>query len=148
MYEFGPFRLDLERELLFREGEPVAIAPKALQILLVLIRRAKQLVTKDELMQAIWPDTLVEEGNLSRKASFCAKRSEKARRIANTCYGREARLPVRAGRAAGGRGCGYRRRRAAGTGVAMGMDSRRDAIVDCRRRRRVRGSISARGGDW
>ena len=73
MYEFGPFRLDSERELLFREGEPVAIAPKALQILLVLIRRAKQLVTKDELMQAIWPDTLVEEGNLSRNIFLLRK---------------------------------------------------------------------------
>jgi DNA-binding winged helix-turn-helix (wHTH) protein/Flp pilus assembly protein TadD len=73
VYEFGPFRLDSERELLFREGEPVPIAPKAIQILLVLIHRNKQLVTKDELMKAVWPDTFVEEGNLSRNIFLLRK---------------------------------------------------------------------------
>lgn len=73
LYEFGPFRLDSERELLFREHEAVPIAPKAIQILLVLIRRNKQLVTKDELMQAVWPDTFVEEANLSRNIFLLRK---------------------------------------------------------------------------
>ena len=73
MYEFWPFLLDSERELLFRECEPVPIAPKAIQILLLLILRNKQLVTKDELMKAVWPDTFVEEGNLSRNIFLLRK---------------------------------------------------------------------------
>lgn len=66
IYEFGPFRLDSGKELLLREDETVPIAPKAFQILLVLMRNSKQVVTKDDLMKAVWPDTFVEEANLSR----------------------------------------------------------------------------------
>jgi predicted ATPase/DNA-binding winged helix-turn-helix (wHTH) protein len=73
VYEFGPFCLDSERELLFRYGEAVPIAPKAIQTLLVLIRRNKQLVTKEELMQAVWPDAFVEETNLSRNIFLLRK---------------------------------------------------------------------------
>jgi DNA-binding winged helix-turn-helix (wHTH) protein len=73
VYQFGPFRLDSERELLFREDEAVLVAPKAIQILLALIRRNKQLVTKEELMKAVWPDTFVEEANLSRNIFLLRK---------------------------------------------------------------------------
>jgi DNA-binding winged helix-turn-helix (wHTH) protein/tetratricopeptide (TPR) repeat protein len=73
LYEFGPFRLDPEKELLLREDETVPVAPKAFQILLVLIRHNKQLVTKDDLMRAIWPDTFVEEANLSRNVFLLRK---------------------------------------------------------------------------
>ena len=73
LYEFGPFRLDPEKELLLREEETVSIAPKALQILLVLIRHQKQVVTKDDLMKTIWPDTFVEEANLSRNIFLLRK---------------------------------------------------------------------------
>jgi DNA-binding winged helix-turn-helix (wHTH) protein len=66
LYEFGPFRVDAEKELLVRSGEPVALAPKAFQILLTLIRGGGELVTKDEIMKAVWPDTFVEETNLTR----------------------------------------------------------------------------------
>ena len=73
LYEFGPFRLDPEKELLLREDESVAIAPKAFQILLVLIRHNKQVVTKDDLMKAIWPDTFVEDANVSRNIFLLRK---------------------------------------------------------------------------
>jgi DNA-binding winged helix-turn-helix (wHTH) protein len=73
LYEFGPFRLDPEKELLLREDENVPIAPKAFQVLLVLIRHNKQVVTKDDLMKAIWPDTFVEDANLSRNIFLLRK---------------------------------------------------------------------------
>jgi DNA-binding winged helix-turn-helix (wHTH) protein len=66
IYEFGPFRVDGEKEILLRSGQPVSLNPKAFQILLVLLRHSKEVVTKDELMKAVWPDTFVEEANLSR----------------------------------------------------------------------------------
>jgi len=73
LYEFGSFRLDPERDLLLREDEIVPIAPKAFQILLVLIRHNKQVVTKDDLLKTIWPDTFVEEANLSRNIFLLRK---------------------------------------------------------------------------
>jgi len=65
-YEFGPFRLDPEKQTLLRDDKPIALTPKAFQLLLVLVRRSNQVVTKDELMKSVWPDTFVEETNLTR----------------------------------------------------------------------------------
>src|SRR6516164_9402367 len=73
LYEFGPFRVDPEKELLLREGETVPLTPKTFQILLVLIRNQKEVVTKDELLKAVWPDTFVEEANLSRNIFLLRK---------------------------------------------------------------------------
>jgi eukaryotic-like serine/threonine-protein kinase len=73
LYEFGPFRVDPERETLLREGEPVPLTSKTFQILLVLIRHSEEVVTKDELMKAVWPDTFVEEANLSRNIFMLRK---------------------------------------------------------------------------
>lgn len=73
LYEFGPFRVDPEKELLLRQGQAVPIAPKALQVLLVLMRHKKQVVTKDDLLKTIWPDTFVEEANLSRNIFLLRK---------------------------------------------------------------------------
>lgn len=66
LYDFGPFRINPEKQILLRDGEPVALTPKAFQLLLVLVRRGSQVVSKDELMKAVWPDTFVEETNLTR----------------------------------------------------------------------------------
>jgi eukaryotic-like serine/threonine-protein kinase len=66
LYEFGPFRVDAEKELLLRAGRPVALTQKSFQILLALVRHSGELVTKDEIMKAVWPDTFVEETNLTR----------------------------------------------------------------------------------
>jgi DNA-binding winged helix-turn-helix (wHTH) protein/tetratricopeptide (TPR) repeat protein len=73
LYEFGPFRLDAEKEILLRGGDPVALTPKTFQILLVLIRHNQEVVTKDDLMKAVWPDTFVEEANLSRNIFMLRK---------------------------------------------------------------------------
>src|ERR1700733_1044275 len=72
-YEFGPFRVDPEKETVLRAGEAIPLQPKTLQILLVLIRHPQKLVTKDDLMKAVWPDTFVEEANLSRNIFLLRK---------------------------------------------------------------------------
>ena len=73
LYEFGPFRVDPEKEILLRAGEPVSLTPKTFQILLVLVRHSQEVVTKDDLMKAVWPDTFVEEANLSRNIFMLRK---------------------------------------------------------------------------
>jgi TolB-like protein/DNA-binding winged helix-turn-helix (wHTH) protein len=72
-YEFGPFRLDGDKRLLLRDAEPVALAPKAFETLLALIERRHQLMTKDELLQRIWGDTVIEESGLTRNVSILRK---------------------------------------------------------------------------
>lgn len=66
LYAFGPFRVDVERELLLRSGEAVSLTPKTFQVLVILLRHGSAGVSKDELMKEVWPDTFVEEANLSR----------------------------------------------------------------------------------
>jgi Tol biopolymer transport system component/DNA-binding winged helix-turn-helix (wHTH) protein len=65
-YEFGPFRIDSVERLLARDGSPVPLAPKVAETLLVLVERAGHLVTKEELLAKVWPDTFVDESNLSQ----------------------------------------------------------------------------------
>jgi DNA-binding winged helix-turn-helix (wHTH) protein/TolB-like protein/Flp pilus assembly protein TadD len=64
-YDFGPFRLDPFERLLLRGHEVVPLTPKAFEMLLVLIESSGHVLTKDELMKRVWPDTIVEEANLS-----------------------------------------------------------------------------------
>jgi DNA-binding winged helix-turn-helix (wHTH) protein/tetratricopeptide (TPR) repeat protein len=73
LYEFGPFRVDAEKETLLRSGDPVPLTPKTFQILLVLVRHSREIVTKDDLLKAVWPDTFVEEANLSRNIFMLRK---------------------------------------------------------------------------
>ena len=73
LYEFGPFHIDVQREIVLRAGEPVPLTPKTFQILLVLVRHNQEVVTKDNLMRAVWPDTFVEEANLSRNIFMLRK---------------------------------------------------------------------------
>src|SRR4029078_4572253 len=73
LYEFGPFRLDAQKRLLLREGEIVPLKPKAFDTLLVLVGNCGQVVEKDELMKRIWPNTAVEEGNLTFNISSLRK---------------------------------------------------------------------------
>ena len=72
-YQFGPFRLQVDRRLLLREGAPVPLAPKALETLVALIEHRDRVLTKDELLQRIWGDTVVEEGGLTRNISVLRK---------------------------------------------------------------------------
>ena len=66
VYRFGAFRLDERRLLLAVDDAPLALGPKVVETLLALVRRAGKLVTKDELMQRVWPDGFVEEANLTQ----------------------------------------------------------------------------------
>lgn len=72
-YEFGPFRIDAVRHVLLRDGVPVPLKPKALETLLVLLQNHGRVVTKDELLRVLWPDTFVEEGNLTQHISLVRK---------------------------------------------------------------------------
>ena len=63
--EFGPFRLEPGESRLTRDGAPVHVTPKALELLVALATRPGRLVTKEELIAEVWPDTFVEEGNLA-----------------------------------------------------------------------------------
>jgi len=65
-YEFGQYRLDPAERVLTRDGEAVSLTPKATETLLVLLRNAGQLVSKETLMREVWPDTFVEESNLTQ----------------------------------------------------------------------------------
>jgi len=101
LYEFGPFRVDANREILLRDGDPVPLTPKAFQILLVLIRRGQEVVTKEDLMQTVWPDTFVEEANLSRNIFLLRKalgESPQDHRYIVTVPGRGYRLAENARR--------------------------------------------------
>ncbi len=73
LYEFDSFHLDAAEGLLLRDGAPVPLEPKVFETLLVLVRHGGQLVGKEELMQAVWPDTIVEESNLTRNVSVLRK---------------------------------------------------------------------------
>jgi DNA-binding winged helix-turn-helix (wHTH) protein/tetratricopeptide (TPR) repeat protein len=98
LYEFDVFRVDAEREMLLRAGDPVPLPPKAFQILLVLVRNSQEVVTKDNLMKEVWPDTFVEEANLSRNIFLLRKalgESPQDHRYILTIPGRGYRLAER-----------------------------------------------------
>jgi Tol biopolymer transport system component/DNA-binding winged helix-turn-helix (wHTH) protein len=85
VYEFGPFRLDAAERLLWRDGEVVPLQPKVFDLLLALLERHGRLVEKDELMKAVWPDTIVEEVNLANNISILRKTlSENGERFIET----------------------------------------------------------------
>jgi TolB-like protein/DNA-binding winged helix-turn-helix (wHTH) protein/cytochrome c-type biogenesis protein CcmH/NrfG len=65
-YRFGQFVLDPGRRTLSRADSPVSLTPKAFDVLLFLAQNPNRLVTKEELLQAVWGDTFVEEGNLAQ----------------------------------------------------------------------------------
>src|SRR5438876_468698 len=68
-YEFGPFRLDPAERQLLRNNQTVPLAPKAFDTLLLLVENSGHLLTKDELMKRLWPETFVEEANLAQNIS-------------------------------------------------------------------------------
>ncbi len=84
-YRFDAFELDPVRRVLLREGRAIALKPKVFETLLVLVRNSGRVMDKDELMQAVWPDTVVEEVNLAHNISVLRKalgqRSEENRFI-------------------------------------------------------------------
>jgi TolB-like protein/DNA-binding winged helix-turn-helix (wHTH) protein len=85
LYRFGQFVLDQGRRTLSRADSPVSLTPKAFDVLLFLAQNPNRLVTKEELLQVVWGDTFVEEGNLTQYISHLRKalgeNSEDARLI-------------------------------------------------------------------
>lgn len=65
-YAFGPFVLDPESRILWREGEPIPLATKTLDTLIVLVQNRARLVDKDELLSRVWAGSVVEEANLTQ----------------------------------------------------------------------------------
>src|SRR5215470_5596014 len=78
LYEFGPFRIDVAERLLLRDGEAVPLTPKAFETLLLLVESRGHTVEKDELMGRLWPDTFVEEANLTNNISLLRKALEES----------------------------------------------------------------------
>ena len=68
-YEFGPFRLDASERQLLRNGEVVPLTPKVFDVLLALVQNCGHILSKEEVMKRVWPNTTVEEGNLARNIS-------------------------------------------------------------------------------
>jgi len=66
VYEFEGFHLDAGHLMLYRENDEVALAPKAVETLLVLVERRGAILSKEELMSSIWTDSIVEESNLAQ----------------------------------------------------------------------------------
>lgn len=73
MYEFCRFRLDPENHLLESDGNRISLSPKGFEILLVLVRNGNRLTTKEDLMRKVWPDSFVEEANLTVHISALRK---------------------------------------------------------------------------
>ena len=70
VYVFEGFRLDAQRRVLFgSDGQPIALTPRVLDTLLYFVERAGQLLTKEELLEALWPNVVVEEHNLNKTVS-------------------------------------------------------------------------------
>jgi DNA-binding winged helix-turn-helix (wHTH) protein/Tol biopolymer transport system component len=72
-YEFGPFHMDPDKQILRRGDDVVPVPPKAFETLLVLVRRSREVVSKEELLKEVWPNSFVEESNLSQNIFLLRK---------------------------------------------------------------------------
>src|SRR3954454_18154407 len=75
-YLFGPFRLVIADRILERSGERMQLTPKVIDTLFFLVENAGQVVTKEHLMHAVWPDVTVVESGLTRNISVLRKALE------------------------------------------------------------------------
>src|ERR1700739_4215079 len=73
LYEFAPFSLNPLKRIVLCGNEPVPLTPKCFDILLVLVEHSDEVLVKEELMERVWPNTAVEEGNLNRHISTLRK---------------------------------------------------------------------------
>jgi TolB-like protein/Flp pilus assembly protein TadD len=73
VYRFGPFHLDTGEHRLLRDGVEVPLQLKAFETLCFLVERAGRLLTKEDLLRQVWPDTMVEENNLNKNISLLRK---------------------------------------------------------------------------
>lgn len=72
-YEFGSFCVDTRERSLLHEGKPIPLTPKAFEILSVLVQHSGQVVEKERLLNAVWPDSFVEEGTLAQNIFILRK---------------------------------------------------------------------------
>ena len=72
-YEFDEFRLDAGNPGLWHEGKLVSIPPKVLEILILLVEKRGEIVSREDLMETVWKDTFVEEGNINYTVSLLRK---------------------------------------------------------------------------
>src|SRR5580658_3756990 len=72
-YGFGAYQLDGEGRVLFREGVHVALPPKVAELLIALVQAAGTVITREHLLERLWPDTVVEEGSLTSHISLLRK---------------------------------------------------------------------------
>jgi eukaryotic-like serine/threonine-protein kinase len=73
VYEFGPFRLDPQRKVLSRGSEVVTLTPKVYETLVLLIENRDRVLSKDDILGRLWPDTFVDEANLSQNIFILRK---------------------------------------------------------------------------
>src|SRR5580693_4229048 len=73
LFRFGQFVLDPARRTLSCADSPISLTPRAFDVLLFLVQNPNRLVTKEELLQAVWGDSFVEEGNLTQYISHLRK---------------------------------------------------------------------------
>ena len=73
LYEFGPYRLDPDRRVLLRGEEVVPLTPKTFDTLTLLVEKSGRVIAKEELLEKVWPDTVVEEANLAVNISTIRK---------------------------------------------------------------------------
>ena len=71
--EFGRFRVSVEERILLRDRDIVPLTPKVFEILLALVQNSGHVISKDDLMKRVWPDSFVEEGNLTQNISLLRK---------------------------------------------------------------------------
>ena len=83
LYEFGSFQLDLNQRILTRDGELVTLAPKVLDTLVLLVQNHGRVLDKDELVHSLWPETFVEDGNLTQNVFLLRKLLGEDRNVAN-----------------------------------------------------------------
>jgi TolB-like protein/DNA-binding winged helix-turn-helix (wHTH) protein/Tfp pilus assembly protein PilF len=73
LYRFDEFEVDASKRAFLRNGAPILISPKAFEVLLYLVANPGRVVTKEELLKAVWPDSFVEESNLAQHVSWLRK---------------------------------------------------------------------------
>jgi DNA-binding winged helix-turn-helix (wHTH) protein/tetratricopeptide (TPR) repeat protein len=104
-YEFGPFHLDAARRRLLRDGRPVRLTAKTFDVLLLLVRNVGEVVGKETFMRAVWPDSFVEDSNLTVSISVLRKTlgdSHGEHTYIETASGRGYRFVARVRRVSGG----------------------------------------------
>src|SRR6201998_4849294 len=73
LYEFGPYRIDPTKRVLMRGEDAVQLPSKVFETLLVLVQHSEEVVSKEELLKEVWPDSFVEESNLSQSIFLLRK---------------------------------------------------------------------------